>query len=100
MTEYMQRFREGDVICIKSRDEIDAYINKHNSIPCGWADEMYDYCDQYCTVTEVWERSAGDGFACRIQEDDGEWVWHDVMIRDGLIKINKHNLQNTLSNFL
>ena len=60
------RFNEGDIVKVVERPYLDC--------PCGWADEMDDYCGMLVTITGASINSRGEQ-RYYIEEDDGEFVW-------------------------
>lgn len=76
----MKKYKIGDIVKIKSVEEIYQIRDKYGDFPRPhWDPDMEEYCSKKVLIISY----CSDTKECyRISEDDGEWFWADWMFKE------------------
>ena len=93
-------FRTGDKVRVRELADLHRDLGDNLSLatPCGFVDEMHEYCGCIMTVSEVVKSSCGDFFYYHCLEDEEGWNFDECVLEDANIYIPiEFNTENTIS---
>lgn len=80
----MKKYKIGDIVKIKSAEEIYQMQDKDGCFPRpDWDPDMEEYCSKKVHIKSYFDHIKG---WYRILEDNTTWVWADWMFKDDFIK--------------
>lgn len=74
------KHKVGDKVRIKSREEIDRYLNGNGDFESGWVEPMYEYCSMEAIIVDF---NSDFETECYILDIDSDgWAWNEEMLED------------------
>ena len=76
------RYTVGDIVRVKTLDELRRDLGEAMETPCSFVEEMYEFCGQCLEVIGVYD--VGENFYYRLQ-GGGSWNFDECVLDDFFI---------------
>ena len=80
------RYEIGDVVRVKTLDELHRELGEEIETPCGFVEKMYKFCGQCMEVIGVHKVPVpGENFYYRLEDDGYGWDFDECVLDDFFI---------------